>query len=418
MSEKRKDKKGRVLKDGEIQKPDGRYEFRYTDRDGIRRSVYSWKLNETDKVPVGKKDDISLREKEERIHQNIKDSISDRGQRVTIRELFEEALKTKANIKPSTRYRYIETFNYYILPHIGDCRIGDLKYSDITGLYRKLHDELGVKGSTIKNAHSILHWMFDHAVLTDYVRKNIVTGASKAIKADGRKIRSMTLEEQMRFVECLNKSGASEVHKDFVRFMLWTGCRISEAAGVRWEDCDMENRTISIKRILSYNNVNDPDRKYRYCVSTTKTGSSNRTIPMSDSLYDMLERRKILGRRSTMEFGDIIFCNSNGMPYTERETIKYLDRIVSKNNRLETKKAQNPEYKPLLLPKISPHSLRHTFCSRLCEVESNIKSIQEIMGHSDVTTTLNIYAESNQMVMSDTMRKLDNYTTRRTTNDG
>lgn len=418
MSVKRKDKKGRVLRDGEIQKADGRYEFRYTDIGGVRRSVYSWKLNETDKTPDGKREDLSLREKEEIIRKESADKLQTKGKRMSIKDLFNEALSTKANIKDSTKYRYIETFESYILPYIGGVIVRDAKYTTMTDLYTKLKDEVGISGATIRNVHSILNWMFDHAVLSDYVRRNVTLGADKAIKVERRKVKSMTLEEQMRFLECVDRSWASEMHKDFVRFLLWTGCRVSEAAGVRWEDCNLEEKTISISRIVSYNNVNSPDKKYRYCISSTKTFGSERIIPMTEDLRDMLMRLREYNIKSTMAYGNIVFCNSNGMPCTEMETTKYIKRLVARNNRDEINRCKASGGTPKLLPRLTPHSLRHTFCSRLCEVESNIKSVQEIMGHSNALTTLNIYAEANKTVKSDTIKKLDAYTTKRTTNDG
>ena len=94
MSEKRRDRKGRLLKRGEQQNRDGRYEYRYYDIQGIRRSVYSWRLVETDSIPQGKRYKPPLRELEHQIQRDLKDGIQTHtAKRMTLNDLFDHYME-------------------------------------------------------------------------------------------------------------------------------------------------------------------------------------------------------------------------------------------------------------------------------------------------------------------------------------
>lgn len=92
MSEKRRDSKNRILRNGESQRKDGRYAFKYIDSTGKQQFVYSWKLERTDKLPQGKRNDLSLREKEKMILKDLNDEIVPRGGEMTIVELVRNEL--------------------------------------------------------------------------------------------------------------------------------------------------------------------------------------------------------------------------------------------------------------------------------------------------------------------------------------
>ena len=110
MSDRRKDSKGRNLREGELQRSDGRYEYRYFDSKGEKHSVYSWQLVDTDRIPPGKRCKESLRAMEKRINRDVEDGISThRAGRMTLNAYFEEFFAAKQELKPSTRgnYRYM-----------------------------------------------------------------------------------------------------------------------------------------------------------------------------------------------------------------------------------------------------------------------------------------------------------------------
>lgn len=112
MSEKRRDNKNRILRTGESQRKDGRYAYKYVDAFGKSQFVYAWKLVPTDRTPAGKREDISLREKEQQIRQDLNDGIDTAGKKITVYELFKKYLKQQRNSRLTTQntYRYLLEF--------------------------------------------------------------------------------------------------------------------------------------------------------------------------------------------------------------------------------------------------------------------------------------------------------------------
>ena len=132
---KRTDNKGRILKDGESQRKDGSYRYRYTDADGVRRDVYSKRLVPTDRLPPGCKDDLSLREKERKINRDLEDGIKAAVEnKATLNDLFELYMANKPELKDTTRSNYFYMYNKYVRNDIGKKKIASIKYSDVKAL--------------------------------------------------------------------------------------------------------------------------------------------------------------------------------------------------------------------------------------------------------------------------------------------
>ena len=114
MSTKRRDNKNRILRNGESQRKDGRYSFKYIDGSGTARFVYSWKLEKNDKVPAGKRDGLSLREKEKSIQRDINDMINPRGGEMTVEALVKKYLLQKTGVRHNTEANYNFVLNIFI----------------------------------------------------------------------------------------------------------------------------------------------------------------------------------------------------------------------------------------------------------------------------------------------------------------
>lgn len=140
---------------------------------------------------------------------------------------------------------------------------------------------------------------------------------------------------------------------------------------------------------------------YEFKFGPTKSAAGNRIIPMTDDAYKVLselkEKRIRYGAHGLVVDGarDFIFVRDGNL-YKHTAIDHKLKVIVDSYNQQELHEAKIEGRVPLVLPYCSCHSFRHTFCTRLCEQESNIKAIQEIMGHADITTTMNIYAEATE----------------------
>ena len=152
MSEKRRDSKGRILRTGESQRPDGRYAYKYVDATGKPQFAYSWKLEKGDKIPKGKRDGISLREKEKQIQKDIDDQIIPRGGEVTVLELAKKYVNQKTGVRPTTEAGYKTVINILTREEFGRRRIDCVKLSDAKEWLIKLQK---VDGRSYSSIHSI-----------------------------------------------------------------------------------------------------------------------------------------------------------------------------------------------------------------------------------------------------------------------
>lgn len=195
-------------------------------------------------------------------------------------------------------------------------------------------------------------------------------------------------------------------------FLLGTGCRIGEAIGIRWDDVDMENRIININHSLTYYKRADESYKCEMRVSLPKTEAGIRLIPMMQPVYDVLkdEYKRQEEEGFCVETVDgmtnFIFTNRFGTPHNPAAINRVIKRIVDAHNAEEEVIAKKEKRESVIIPKFSCHIFRHTFASRFCENETNIKVIQEVMGHADVSTTMNIYAEVNNEVTKTAIENL------------
>lgn len=183
MSDKKRDKKGRILRTGERQREDGRYEYRYKDAQGKTHSIYSWKLVETDKFPAGKKWEASLREMEKKIQRDLEDGVNGyAGARTTLNSFFDAYMETKYELKQSTRTNYKYMYKKYVSEGLGQRSIGSIKYSDIKKFYIHLIKEVGFKPNSMEIIHTILHPVFAVAVRDGLIRTNPTEGVMTEIK--------------------------------------------------------------------------------------------------------------------------------------------------------------------------------------------------------------------------------------------
>ena len=413
---KRKDQKGRNLKDGETQLPEGRYKFQYMDANGKRCAVYSWRLVKTDRTPAGKRKDLSLREKEEEIAADLRDRIKTHdAKRITLNDMFDTYMATKPNLKQSTRTNYNYMYKNYVKDEIGMKPLNDIEYSDIITFYNSLIIDKGFKPNSMEIIHTIIHPVFTLAVRNHYRRDNPSDGAMAEIKSSHKwekaKRHALTLDEQAAFIGFLSSSEQYSHWLPMFTVLLGTGCRVGELIGLRWEDCDFKNGTISINHNLIYRQQDNGQMELH--ITTPKTSAGCRTIPMLGEVKKSLqtERKRQLteGFKSVTIDGYTGFCFTNrfGDVYTPHTINRAIERIYKAYNAQETAKAAQEKREPVLIRHFSVHNLRHTFCTRLCENETNIKVIQDVMGHADISTTMNVYAEATEAKKKESFNNLE-----------
>lgn len=266
MSEKRRDNRNRILREGEYQRTDGRYRYRYIDEDGKEKNVYSWRLDKNDLTPRGKKRELSLREKEKQIQADLFDHIVTRGGNYTVVELVEKYTSLKTGVGHNTKAGYKTVINILNREAFEKQRIDKVRLSDAKAWLIKLQ------------------------------------------QVDGR--------------------GYSSIH--FIRGVLRPAFQLAV-------DDDLI-------RILA-----------------------NRVAPKIESMVD--------------GYAGFLFLDKNDKPMVALHWEKYLEHIIEKYNKI---------YR-IQMPKVTPHVCRHTFCSNMAKSGMNPKTLQYIMGHSDISVTLNAY---------------------------
>ena len=404
MARTRKDLRGRSLRKGEVQRAsDKRYMYTYTDPLGRRKFIYANDLTQ-------------LREKEEKLLKDQLDGLDIYvAGKATLNETFDRYISTKYNLRESTRSSYLYTYDHYVRETFGLKRIAEIKYSDVLQFYYHLLNQQGISLGTLDSVHCLLHPTFQLAVRDEIIRKNPTDGVMKEISRESGKNRgvrhALTIEQQRCFMEYIANHPIYYHWWPMFTILLGTGCRIGEALGLRWQDLDFENRVISINHSLVYYPANGSN-KCVLRVSLPKTDAGIRTIPMLDIVKDafemLYEEQKENGFNETEIDGmsGFIFCNRFGSvpnPQTVNHTIK---RIANNYNADEVVRAKKEHRDPIILPNFSCHHLRHTFCTRLCENETNLKVIQSIMGHKNIETTLDIYAEATEKKKQESFENL------------
>lgn len=415
MSEKRRDSKNRILQNGESQRKDGKYEFKYVDVNGTRRSAYSWKLVATDKVPEGKRCELSLREMEKQIRRDLEDGISTHtANSITLNELFDTYMSTK-ELKQSTRTNYMYMYKNYVSNVIGKRRIGSIKYSDIKKFYNSLILEKKFKPNSMEIINTILHPVFTMAVRDGYIRTNPSDGVMAEIKKSHNwekpKRHALTEEQQALFIDFLTESKTYNHWLPLMTVFLGTGCRVGELIGLTWDDCDFTEGIITINHNLVYRQQDSG--KCEMHITTPKTESGKRVVPMFQAVRKALlqEKKEQMknGFNSTIidGYSGFVFTNRCGYVHNPQTINRAIKRIYTACNEQEIERAKKEHRQPVLIPHFSVHNLRHTFCTRFCENETDLKIIQEIMGHSDITTTMNIYNEATKERKQESFARLE-----------
>ncbi len=360
----------------------GRYAYKYVDNLGKQRFVYSWKLVPTDKTPAGKRDDLSLREKEKEIQKDLDDGIDTISKKMTVCELYAKHIRQNGNVKTSTKRSRNYLMSLIQADEIGNCPIEHFKMSDAKEWVLRMKEK-DFSFKSLRNYKRSLSSAFYSAVQNDYIRKNPFNFDIKdVIEDDTAPKEALTQEQEDALLAFVKDDNIYKKYYDELIILLGTGLRISELCGLTDKDLDLENRIITVDHQLLY----FPD--VGYYISTPKTKNGNRQIPMSKTVYEAFTRvlqREIKCKVEIDGYTNFLFCKKDGVP---KMGVDYSGTF----RKLKNKYNKNCEIK---LPHITtPHTMRHTFCTKMANAGMNPKSLQYIMGHSSITMTLNYYAHA------------------------
>lgn len=377
---KRRDRKGRILRNGESQRTDGRYAYVYTDRFGKQKFAYSWKLEPTDPLPAGKKQCVSLREKEKEIMREIDDGITPYGGGLTVLALVKKYLMQKTGVRHNTEANYKFVVNIIKKEAFGTMRIDKVKLSDAKAWLIKLQAD-GRGYSTIHTVRGVVRPAFQMALDDDLIRRNpFEFQLCTVVVNDSVTREALTRKQERAFLGFVKNDKHFCRYYDGIYILFKTGLRISEFVGLTEDDIDFEAGTIKIDHQLQRR------RDMEYIIEGTKTANGTRVIPMTDDVRECFER--IISQRGKPETEPVIdgrkgflYLDKNGMPYVALHWEKYFQHITTKYNKIYKEE----------LPKVTPHVCRHTYCSNMAKSGMNPKTLQYLMGHADIGVTLDTY---------------------------
>ena len=286
----------------------------------------------------------------------------------------------KQGVQQSTKEGYQTIIKFLKRDRFGNRKIKDIKTSDAKMWFIELQNG-GRRYSSIQNIRGVVKPAFQMAVDDDLLLKNPFNfQLQDVIKNDSQKRISVTLKQQESFLEFIKMDKHYNKYHDAVYVLFHTGLRISEFCGLTLADIDMQERIIHVNHQLQ--RLSD----MKYVITQTKTECGTRDLPMTQGVYECFQRILKKRRRPKVEpmidkkIG-FLFLDKNGKPMVALHWQRYLKQMVEKYNRTHT----------VQLPPITPHVCRHTYCTNMARLGMNPKSLQYLMGHSEVATTMDVY---------------------------
>jgi len=392
--QKRTDSKGRLLQTGESQRVDGRYAYKYIDANGESKFIYSWKLVPTDRVPKGKRDCISLRERKKEIQKDLDDGIDTLGKKMILCDLYAKQNQSRANVRKGTVRGRKALMDALRDDKLGNRAIDTIKPSDAKEWAIRMKNK-GFAYSSINNFKRSLTASFHIAINDDLVRKNPFNFNLKDVIADDTKPKqALTAEQQENLLAFAKIDHVYKYHYNAIVILLNTGLRISELCGLTISDIDFKNKFINIDHQL----LRDKDG---YFIAPPKSESGFREIPMSETVCQAfrqaIENRNHVQPITVDGYSNFIFLNKQGNPMYNSLYTTAFKGLVKKYCKYYGENA---------LPPITPHIFRHTFCTNMANKGMTPNNLQYVMGHKNVNMTLNYYSHGSSKTAQTEMLRL------------
>lgn len=348
--------------------------------DGKPKFLTSWRLVDTDKLPPGRRACLSLRELERQLGKDLESGLSPLSKVWTVNELVERYILTKTGVRPSTKANYNMAIKLLKKQEFGSRKIGEVKTSDAKLFLIKLQQVDGKGYSTIHVLRGILRPAFQMAVDDDLIAKNPFGFQLGGLLINDSVTReAITPDEMRKFLKFVYDDNVYYKYYEVVYILFHTGMRISEFCGLTIKDIDLENNIVNIDHQLQRTS------SMEYVVVPTKTNAGTRKLPITEDVAKMFQniiedRPNIIGQ-PVDGYNGFLFLDDDGMPLVASHWEHRFKHMVDRYN----------EIYRVQMPSITPHVCRHTYCSNMARAGMNPKTLQYLMGHSDISVTMNVY---------------------------
>ncbi len=389
--------KERRLPKGISKRADGRYQGRFTFQ-GERFTLY-----DRDIKALQKKMADAKYEMEHGIYLNAQHMTMDTFFQTWIREIKENT------VKANTLSVYMEIYKIHIAPNLGKMQVSSINKLMIQRLLNNM-SKSGLSANTLAKTKAILYSIFKEAMENRMISYNPCENIT--IRRDKTERRVLTYDEQKIFLETIQGSR----YEMLCILGLSTGLRIGELSGLRWSDIDFENKTLTVERTYIYlHDVNN--HQMQDVFHSPKTKNSCRTIRLLDSTLTLLKQHKTKQDREKATAGknwcpveggeELVFTTKTGGPVRGLNVAETLNNYVRKINKREELLAAKEKREPVIFERITPHTLRHTFATRAFESGIPPKVVQQILGHSSLEMTMDLYTHVTEDVQSKEIQKLE-----------
>lgn len=394
----RRDKKRRILRPGESVRINGKYQYKYQ-LDGKPHFLYSWKLEPTDNLPAGKKPCLSLREMEAQLDKELMSLANFTDGKMTVSELVARYVKTKTGVRESTKAGYVTVQRLLAREKFGSQQIKNVKISDAKLFLIKLQQEDGKSYSAVHSIRGVLRPAFQMAVDDDIIMKNPFGFELASVVVNDSVRREAVSRDQMRkFLKFIHDDNIYCKYYEVEYILFHTGLRISEFCGLTVRDIDLKNMKIKVDHQLLRTS------QMKYMVTETKTEAGKRLLPITEDVAKMFQ--VLVEDREAPKIEPIIdghsgflFYDKEGMPLVAMHWQHRFNHMVNRYN----------EIYRIQIPNITPHVCRHTYCSNMAKAGMNPKTLQYLMGHSDISVTMNVYTHVNFDDAEEELKRMESF---------
>jgi integrase len=374
--EQRRKQKRRGRGEGTVyQRRDGRWVAEITLEDGRRKPLYG-------------KTQAEAIEKLKQAQYELKQGTLATGPKQSVKDLFRYWLEQvhRRKLRASTYVRYRGALEIHIIPVLGQVAVQKLTMRHIQQFYNKKLDE-GQSRSSVHVMHKVIHQALDYAVKERLLAINPSTGVSLP-SPEKRKIQPLTLEQAQHLLQIAQGT----MMEPLIALALTVGTRIGELLALRWSDLNFEAGMVYIHRSLTQT------ENLRFTVGDPKTEAGERTLLLPQPVLEILttHRTRQLAERlkagTAWQHHDLVFCTNEGKQYWPNTVRRRFYRLVEKAG----------------LPRMHFHDLRHHAATLLANMGVNPKVVQEILGHSDIEMTMNIYTHTLPSMQQEAAEKMKN----------